>query len=475
MTSVRHPASLRDPAGYLVKCGSRLIRVIKPEFIVEYRLLLTSLWFQELCGAGTIAAFRILHPDEAVELVGPKAVDCLCLDHDVISFPSYPSEWPLEMLCAAAELTLKLCIKALQQGFGLKDATPFNILFQGPCPIFVDLLSFETRDVYDPTWLAHGQFCRSFLLPALLDAHYGMACHDIFFTRRDGIEPEDAYRFLGPLARFTSPFLEFVTMPVMLSARAERQSNKLYVRKMLSNPEKATFILHTIFSRLTRNIIASSTRRHSANKWTMYNETCTYTSADTVHKTAFVEQFMKESRPTRVLDMGCNTGHFSFLAAGYGAEVVATDLDSEVVGSLWHRAKIEQANILPLVVNLSRPTPSMGWRNLETLSFLERAEGHFDAVLMLAVVHHLLVTDLIPLEEIIEQASRLTTEWLVIEYVGPDDPQFKRLLRGRDALYGWFKKDAFEAELIKRFEIISQYEVVDNGRWLYLARRYGAL
>jgi len=462
---------LRDPAGYLVKCGNRLIRVIRPEFVNECRALLTNSWLQEQCQAGAVAAFRTLHTDEAVELVGPEAADCLCVEHDVINFPSYPSEWPLEMLCAAAEHTLTLCLQALQQGIGLKDATPFNILFQGPLPIFVDLLSFETRDEHDPIWLAHGQFVRSFLLPALLDARFGIACHTTFLGRRDGIEPGEVYRLISPLARLAPPFLGNVTMPVLLAARAERKSSKVYARKRLSNPAQAVFVLQSLFSRLAHTIQTPSTRKHRSDTWTAYNETCTYTSAGTANKMAFVDQFLKETRPARLLDVGCNTGHFSFLAAQYGSEVVATDLDPEVVGRLWRRAKEEQANILPLVVNLARPTPALGWRNRETSSFLERAEGYFDAVLMLAVVHHLLVTDQIPLDEIIEQASRLTTTWLVIEYVGPDDPQFKRLLRGRDALYHWFERDVFEKELSKRFEIIHQDKVADNGRWLYAARR----
>lgn len=474
MASLKHPASLRDPAGYLVKCDNRLIRVIRPEFVNEYRLLLTGPWLQGQCQTGTVGAFRILHTDEAVGFVGPEAAECLCLEHDVIDFPSYPTEWPLEMLCAAAEHTLELCLQALKHGSGLKDATPFNILFQGPRPVFVDLLSFETRDVHDPTWLAHGQFVRSFLLPALLDTRYGIACHTTFLSRRDGIEPEEVYRLLTPFARFTPPFLGNVTMPALLAERAERQPGKMYARKRLSNPDQATFVLQSLLSRLVRTVQTSSTRRHRSNTWTTYSETCTYTPAETARKTAFVEQFLKESRPARVLDIGCNTGHFSFLAARYGSRVVATDLDPEVVGGLWRRAKEEQANILPLVVNLARPTPALGWRNRETPSFLERAEGHFDAVFMLAVVHHLLVTDQIPLDEIIEQASRLTTEWLVIEYVGPDDSQFKRLLRGREALYRWFERGAFEKELSKRFEIIRQDKVADNGRRLYLVRRCNA-
>ena len=461
---------MRDPAGYLVHCGNRLLRIVTPEFVGEYRKIFAGLWLQEQQQAGVVAGFRILEPDEAVELVGADSINCLCLEHDVISFPSYPSEWPLEMLCAAAEHTLNLCLKSLQHSVGLKDATPFNILFKGPNPIFVDLLSFESRDVHDPTWLAHGQFVRSFLLPALLDARYGVACHTTFFARRDGIEPEEVYHLLGTFSRFMPLFFVNVTMPTLLSARAERQSSKIYAQKRLSNPDKAKFILESLFLRLVRTMKATSIRRYPS-RWTNYNETCTYTPIDVVRKTVFVKEFMNEIHPARVLDLGCNNGIYSFLASQHGAEVVAIDIDPEVVGTLWLRAKSEQANILPLVVNLARPTPAMGWRNRESLSFLERAEGNFDAVLMLALLHHLLVTDQIPLDEIMEQVSRLTTEWLIIEYVSPQDSQFIRLLRGRDTMYHWFNRDVFEKELSKFFEIIKKDESTSNNRTLYLARK----
>jgi len=345
------------------------------------------------------------------------------------------------------------------------------VLFRGPSPVFIDLLSFEKRIAGDPTWLAHGQFVRSFLLPSLLDLHHNIPSHSIFWSHRDGIEPEEVYRLLSPLARFTLPFLANVTMPVLLSKRAERSSTKVYEQKKLSNPDQAIFILNTLFSRLMRNVQASCKRKRLINNWSTYSETCTYSSDSFSFKSLFIEEFVQLSRPKKVLDIGCNTGHFSLIAARCGAEVVATDLDPEVVGRLWQRAFTEKVDILPLVVNLARPTPAQGWRNLETSSFLERAEGYFDAVLMLAVVHHLLVTDQIPLNEIITQVSKLTRQWLVIEYVDPKDPQFKRLLRGRDVLYDWFDRYVFEKELSKKFEIIRKEEIVDTGRWLYLTRR----
>jgi SAM-dependent methyltransferase len=469
--SIKHPASLRDPAGYLLKYQDRLIRVIRHEYKTEYAALLSASWIQEECQKQNVASYHILCTPEALELVGPEAGNCLCIEHNVISFPSFPTEWPLEMLSAASELTLSLCQIALTHGFGLKDATPFNVLFKGSSPIFIDVLSFEKRLTGDHIWLAYGQFIRSFLLPVAIESYHTTPSHSIFFSHRDGIEPEEAYRLLSLFERLNPPFFSKVTMPVLLASKAEQQSSKVYAPTRLSNPDQATFILRSLFTRLLRTMQVASRRKHSRSVWTTYNDNCNYSQTDFSFKTVFIEQFLQNFKPERVLDIGCNTGHFSFLAARSGAEVVAIDLDAEVVGKLWQRAVTDKANILPLVINLARPTPALGWRNRETPSFLERAEGYFDAIFMLAVIHHLLVSDRIPLDEIIQQAAKLTTKWMVIEFVGYNDPQFKRLLRGREVLYTYFKKDLFENELAKHFEIIRHEEIADTGRWLYITKR----
>src|SRR5205085_9707023 len=136
----------------------------------------------------------------------------------------------------------------------------------------------------------------------------------------------------------------------------------------------------------------------------------------------FVADALAELKPRRVLDVGCNTGHFSALAARARARVVAVDYDPCVVGQAWRRAQSEGLDILPLVCNLARPTPATGWRNHECPSFLDRARGSFDAVLTLAVLHHMLVTERIPRTEIVSLAAEMTTDALVIELVAPADP-----------------------------------------------------
>jgi len=176
-----------------------------------------------------------------------------------------------------------------------------------------------------------------------------------------------------------------------------------------------------------------------------------------------------------VLDAGANTGHFSALAAQAGAGVVAVDLDAACVGSIWRRARESKLNILPLVVNLSRPSPALGWRNAECPSFLARATGSFDGVLMLALIHHLLVTERIPLEEILRLAYELTRSLLVIELVEPEDAMFRRLTRGREQLHASLNAKTFEQACMPYFEIVRSVALPGTQRRLYcMKRRSGA-
>jgi SAM-dependent methyltransferase len=188
-------------------------------------------------------------------------------------------------------------------------------------------------------------------------------------------------------------------------------------------------------------------------------------------KERFVGQALSECSPVSLLDVGCNTGHFSAMAARAGARVVSIDYDPAVVDEVWRRARGERLNILPLVVNLTRPTPGVGWRNRESASFLDRARGSFEAVLMLAVVHHMLVTERIPLDEILSQAAELTTRWLIIEFIGPEDSMFRRLTRGREELHRGLDHQVFESAAMRRFEIVRSQHTGNTHRWLYLLRK----
>ena len=104
-----------------------------------------------------------------------------------------------------------------------------------------------------------------------------------------------------------------------------------------------------------------------------------------------------------MLDLGANDGRFSRLAIEAGAaSVVAVDSDHVVVDRLYRDLRQEgEHRILPLVIDLSNPSPALGWRNRERPAFVERVRP--DLVLCLAVVHHLALTNTVPLDEIVAQ------------------------------------------------------------------------
>ena len=466
--------SFRDPDGVVVSSGGRILRIIRPGAEAEVLEFLGSALAASLGKHGRLVTSRILNPD-----LDSYAGACLeqlgggtAIEHERVPFVAFPYEWPPEMLHAAAKLTLELARESQLHGYGLKDATPYNVLFRGPKPVFIDLLSFERRDAGDPTWLPYAQFVRTFLLPLAVTNYYGLRLDQMLTTRRDGLEPEEVYRLLKAHHKFQPPFLSLVSIPKWLGSRVDQDETAIYRKKIMKDAEEAQFILSSVFAGLGRSLRRVAPGAGKSSVWSEYKEGGqSYSGGEFAAKQAFVDEALREHRPRRVLDVGCNTGHFSLLAAGTGASVVSIDQDPVVVGETWRAASSRGADVLPLVVDLCRPTPATGWWNRENPSFLERARGSFDAVLMLAVLHHMMVTERVPLDDVLKLASELTTDLLIIEFVGPDDPMFRRLLRGRDDLHRGLTTEFFESTCRRRFEILRSRRLEGADRWMYLLRR----
>jgi len=203
------------------------------------------------------------------------------LEHERIPFTSYPHEWPPEMLHSAAALTLALAEELIEEGLGLKDATPHNVLFRGPQPVFIDVLSIEPRTTGDPIWLASAQFVRTFLLPLLLNGEVGLPLSQVFLTRRDGIDTGEAARALPPFKRWTPPLLGLVTLPRLLSRFAK---DRAYESQEPMDAEAARFILSRHFRRLRKLLRRFEPEAH-ASHWSTYSNACpSYTGINATRK-----------------------------------------------------------------------------------------------------------------------------------------------------------------------------------------------
>lgn len=455
--SVASRGTFRDPAGSLYFDELKVLRHVRPAFAAEAEsfldLPLAKRWMESRRMVTTTIG-------------GRDADGSLLLEHERIEYPTYPWEWTPGQWAAAGELTLDLCEESLAAGLILKDATPLNVLFRNADPVFVDVLSFDRRKPGSPIWLAYGQFVRTFLLPLAANRYLGWPLA-ASIERRDGYEPGDLYPHLSVARRWSAPLRSLVTLPHLLERKANASAAAGASPVREQRPEVATHVLRGTLKKL-RRALRELTPPPRASRWSDYTTTASHYSAeDHSRKAAFVERALAQAAPQHVLDVGGNTGHYSRIAVAAGARVVSWDTDIQAADANWREARAKHEPILPLVANIARPTPAVGWRNSESLSLLDRSEGAFDTIMMLGVIHHMLLIDQIPLPAIFDLVRRLTTRWAIIEWVPATDSQFQQLCRGRQDIYGHLDEAAFlaaaEGSFCRRL-----VENLPNGRSLWL-------
>jgi 2-polyprenyl-3-methyl-5-hydroxy-6-metoxy-1,4-benzoquinol methylase len=456
--------TFRDPAGQLRLADDCALRRIHPAAEDETRAFLASPLRAALERSGDLIPTEVADPAAYPFMRAGE----LWLRHPRIDPISYPWEWTLAQWRSAAQLTLRLASQAIDAGWTLKDATPLNILFAGSRPVLVDALSFEKRDLKVTVWLAYGQFVRTFLLPLIAEKFLHWPLKATLFWR-DGYEPRMLYGALSAWQRLHPDLLDVVALATIFE---NSKGGGTASRKLPSAPDAdlAAHILHKRLARLDRQIQRSS-RKKQASAWSEYPQLAShYSSADTDAKQQFVKSILERLRPERVLDIGANTGTYAQMAAKAGAEVVALDSDESAIEALWRKAAEQKQKITALVANIARPTPAAGWMNREQLSLLDRLQGKFDMVLMLAIIHHLILQEQVPLAHIAGLCAGLTRRWLILEWVPPSDPMFQAWLRGRDELYGHLSEEDLKLAFSGFFRIADRKEL-GNARVLLLLER----
>jgi SAM-dependent methyltransferase len=461
--------TFRDPAGQLLLTESHALRRIHPGAVEQTLAFLASPLRATLEGNGDLIPTEFVDLETSQSTTSISEIhDELCLQHPRIDPISYPWEWTTGQWRSAADHTLRIAAQAIDAGWTLKDATPLNIVFLGARPIFVDVLSLERRDMHSSVWLAYGQFVRTFLLPLVAWKFLHWPLQATLFAR-DGYEPRVLYRALQPWQRLYPDLMDVVTLASLFENTGNKRSSSRKLQKT-SEPELATHILQKRIARLSKQIRRAAQPEWSS-EWSDYPQSAShYRPADTDGKQQFLRRTLARFRPSRVLDIGANTGTYSFMAAEVGAEVVALDSDAAAIDRLWTTAALRGQPITALVANIARPTPAAGWRNREQFSLLDRLTGRFDLVLMLAVIHHLILQEQLPLAHIGGLCASLTRRWLVLEWVPPSDPMFQEWLRGRDDLYGSLSEDDLKRAFAPFFHVVER-TVLENQRVLLVFER----
>lgn len=405
-----------------------------------------------------------LIPETVVEsdVLGNAATDSSCvLEHPKLPFVSYPCEWSFEALQAAALLHLDIHLLALENGVTLSDATAYNVQFQGARPVFIDSLSFRPY-VDGEYWTGHRQFCDQFLNPLLLQSLLGVPFNSWYRGTLEGIDAEQMSDIL-PWYRKCS-WGTFTN--VVLQARLQNSTRARGDALSRARSRKLPLIgFRELLGSMRRQVARLRPRYRRATNWQDYAKDNSYSGDEEWAKQEFIASFISGTNPDMLWDIGCNTGDYSITAIEAGAGcVIGFDSDHKAVSAAFQRSRSKDLNFLPLVLDVSNPTPAQGWAQAERPGLQERTGA--DAVIALALIHHLVIGRNIPLPDAIDWLIMLAPRG-VIEFVQKSDPKVQQLLQLRADLFDTYAQQSFENLLHQRARIVRQAQVSATGRHLY--------
>jgi hypothetical protein len=250
----------------------------------------------------------------------------------------------------------------------LKDASAYNIQFQHGRPVFIDTLSFEKYREGEP-WVAYRQFCQHFLAPLSLMSAKDIRLNQLLKIYIDGI-PLDLTSTLLPLkTRFKYSLLTHIHLHAKAQTRYADQTPGKHP------PKLSRMGLVGIINSLESAVNGLKWEQNST-EWSDYYHDTNYTSEGFEHKQQIVQTFIHESNPTTVWDIGANNGHFSRLASDAGIHTVAFDMDPAAVEKNYFQVMSgHEKNILPLLSDLTNPSPGLGWQNQERIVFYGKRTG----------------------------------------------------------------------------------------------------
>lgn len=388
----------------------------------------------------------------------------LVLEHPRLPFISYPYEWSFSALKAAALLHLDIQQEALKKDVTLTDATAYNLQFVGPKPIFIDSLSFRRYNEGE-YWAGHRQFCEQFANPLLLRSIAGIPHNAWYRGTLEGISAEDLSKVLPWRSRLSWNVLTNVFMQARLQHTTD-SSEAIEKAKARKLPRIG---YEQILYGLRKWIAGLEIKSDNKTVWQDYATDNSYADDEAVKKREFVAEFAREVKPELIFDIGCNTGDYSAAALENGAGLaIGFDFDHGALDYGFRRAQERSLNFLPLHLDAANPSPNQGWAQSERQGLRERAKG--DAVMGLALIHHLAVAKNLPLAGVIEWLIDMAPQG-VIEFVPKTDPMVQRLLQIREDIFDDYDQASFEQHLASRARTVKSVKVSSRGRTLYWFNR----
>lgn len=447
--NIQEPASFRDRTAQVFHREGQIYRQLNDVAQEHWKYLQQTEFFEQFTANGKLIQTEEVSKDE--------------LHHAKVPMVSYPYEWTFNMLKDAALLTLELMEAALTEDMILKDGTSYNVQWQGSQPVFIDipsLVRFEPGQL----WMGYGQFCQLFLFPLLMQAHKNIPFQPWLRGCLDGISVHECRSMMSLRDLFRRGVFRHVFLHALLQPKRPQSTAQLKRNMKTAGFHK---LLIEANVRGLRRILSKLNWKEASSRWSEYEHTWTYTSEEVQEKEAFLDSVLTLRHWKQIWDLGCNVGRYSRQAAEHADYVLAMDSDALSIDSLYQRLKQDGImNVLPLVINVADASPAQGWRGLERRTLAER--GRPELVLCLALIHHLVISAQLPMEEVLEWLGQLT-DYLVIEFPTTADPMVQSLLQSRDEPVPDYHLEWFENCLQKSFHIVARQSLEHETRILYFA------
>ncbi|OGI27845.1 MAG: hypothetical protein A2287_00780 [Candidatus Melainabacteria bacterium RIFOXYA12_FULL_32_12] len=448
-------SSFRDPSGFVFIQDNCIYRQINLSYKENYDGLINSGLYTEL------TKLKLLIPHEEINLDNVESIAYKILKPEQIPFISYPYEWCFSQLKDAALLTLEVQKKALNYGMTLKDASAYNVQFIDGKPIFIDTLSFEKYKEGQP-WIAYKQFCQHFLAPLVLMAYKDIRLNQLLRIYLDGI-PLDLASSLLAIKTYLKPA---ILTHIHLHSKSQQHYSDKPISTKTGKISKFTFLalidnLETTIKSLKLPVLNT--------EWGNYYNDTNYTTDAFECKKQILEEFVNKINPLNLWDLGANTGLFSRIASNKNINTISFDVDPIAVEKNYLKVKNnKEKNIIPILIDLTNPSPGIGWENDERNSFIER--GPVEMIFALALIHHLAISNNLPFEKITNFFNKICN-YLVIEFVPKTDSQVKKLLATREDIFINYNQECFETQFEKTFNILVSRKIEGTERTLYLMQR----
>lgn len=454
-TTEKLAPSFRDPSGFLFQRNDQIFRQVNSCYKDDYDLLMSCGLYEKLVQKQMLLPHQesdvpACVPDLAYKIILPQKVN----------FISYPYEWSFSQLKDAALQTLRIQKTALQSGMILKDASAYNIQFHHGSPILIDTLSF-TRYIEGQPWVAYRQFCQHFLAPLALMSLADIRLNKLLQIYIDGIPLDLASKLLPRSSWIKGGILTHIHLHAYAQKRYSAPTGASAKKNIRMRKEAMMGLIESL-----ARIVKKLTWKASDTDWVNYYQETNYSKEAFEQKKQIVYRLIQDLAPQSILDLGANTGEFSRLGKDIeDCQIISTDIDPGAVELNYlecKKAKIK--NILPLLIDLANPSPAIGWSNTERQSFFRRAP--VDLLLALALIHHLAISNNVPLRDIAHTFASLGKN-LIIEFVPKEDSQVKKLLASRQDIFKDYSSEGFVQAFTHDFTLQKQIPIPGTCRTIY--------